>query len=291
MNAILLLKQAAADFMADKATRLSAALAYYAVFSMAPLLIVAISIAGAVFGEDAAGGAVKQELTGSLGPATAEVVQDMIKGAGGGGKGPLMAVVGFTLLLVSATGFFAELKDAMNTVWNITPAKGGGLRALTMDRFLSLVMVLGVGFLLLVSLVVSAVLAAANAWLETMFMVPAVVWHLLNFGVSLAMVTGLFAMIFRILPDAELRWSDVWVGAFLTSALFALGKTLLAVYLGRPGAASMYGAAGALVLILSWVYYTANIVLFGAEFTQVLARSRGREIRASRGCVRTPKED
>jgi membrane protein len=254
MDALALLKSAAADFTADKAPRLSAALAYYSVFSLAPLLLVSISIAGAIFGDEAASGAIRNELTGALGAATAATVEEMIKGAGSSGKGTMMAMVGFGILLVSASGVFAALKDAMNTVWNIEPAPGGGVIHLAMDRMLSLVMVLVIGFLLLVSLVLSAVIAAASSWLQAILPVPWMVLHLVNFAVSLGVVTLLFAMIFKILPDAEVRWSDVWIGAFLTSCLFALGKSLLGLYLGRPEAASTYGAAGALILVLTWVY-------------------------------------
>jgi membrane protein len=173
---------------------------------------------------------------------------------------------------------FNELKEAMNTVWNIAPAKRRGVLKLICDRALSLTMVLVIGFLLLISLVLSAFLTAASSWIGSILPIPLIVWQLVNFSVSLAVVTLLFAMIFKILPEAHVRWSDVWVGAFLTSCLFSLGKFFLALYLGRPEAASTYGAAGALVLILTWVYYSANILLFGAEFTQVYAKARGREI-------------
>ena len=207
----------------------------------------------------------------------------MIKGASNSGNGTLMAIIGFGVLLVSASGVFAELKDAMNTVWNIEPATGGGILSLIKDRILSLTMVLVIGFLLLVSLVLSATIAAANHWISAVMPIPITAWYLLNFGVSLAVVTALFAMIFKVLPDANVRWSDVWTGAFLTSCLFSLGKFLLALYLGRPEAASTYGAAGALILILSWVYYSAAILLFGAEFTQVYAKAKGQRIVARGG--------
>lgn len=278
MNAITLLKTAGADFIADKAMRLSAALAYYSVFSLAPLLIVAISIAGAVFGEDAARGAVKGQLQGAVGDDAASAIQEMIKGVSREGNGPVMAVVGFVILLASASGVFAQLKDALNTVWNVDPPDGGGVISMAMDRILSLAMVLVIGFLLLVSLVLSAAITAASTWLQTKVPIPIFTLHLINFALSVGVVTLLFAMVFKILPDAKVRWSDVWTGAFLTALLFTLGKVLLALYLGRRGAASAYGAAGALVLILSWVYYSANILLFGAEVTQVYAKMKGRGI-------------
>ena len=285
MKTLALIKAAAGEFMADNAMRLSAALAYYSVFSLAPLLIVAISIAGAAFGEEAARGAVQEQLTGAIGAQAALAVQEMINGARKSGNNSLMALVGVGVLLVSASGVFAQLKDAMNAVWGLETKPGRGIASLVRDRFLSLTMVLVIGFLLLVSLILSAVIAAATSYLTVLIPVPPVVWRLAAFLVSLGVVTLLFAMIFKILPDADVRWRDVWTGAFITSILFSIGKILLALYLGRQEAASTYGAAGALVLILSWVYYSANILLFGAEFTQVYARSRGRAISPAAGAV------
>jgi membrane protein len=278
MKWIGILKDTGAAFVADKAMRLSAALAYYSIFSLAPLLIVAISIAGTIFGEKAARGAVKEELTGAIGPDAAATVQEMILGVNSGGKNGIMALVGFGILLLTASGVFAQLKDAMNTVWNIRPKPGRGIVALVWDRLLSLTMVLVIGFLLLVSLLLSAVMTAAMTWLGELLPVHPLILVVVNGSVSLAVVTLLFAMIFKILPDAEIRWQDVWAGAFITACLFGFGKFLLAIYLARQGGSSAYGAAGALILILTWVYYSANILLFGAEFTQVLARYRGRRI-------------
>lgn len=278
MNVWVLLKSAAAGFMADKALRLSAALAYYSVFSFAPLLIVAIAIAGSIFGEEAARGAIKYELAGALGPQTAATVEEMIKGAGQANHGKVMAYVGFAVLLVSASGVFAQLKDALNTVWNITPAGKSGVVSFLKDRVLSLAMVMSIGFLLLVSLVLSATIAAAHHWIAVAMPIPEFAWRALNSTVSLAVITLLFAMIFKFLPDAAIRWRDVWTGAFLTSCLFSVGKFLLALYLGRPETASTYGAAGAVVLILMWVYYSSGILLFGAEFTQAYAKAKGRTI-------------
>ena len=286
MNALQLLKTTASEWMSDKSMRLSAALAYYSVFSLAPLLIVAISIAGAIFGEDAARGAVREQLTGALGSEAALAVQEMISGASKSGNNAIMAVVGVVVLLISASGVFAQLKDAMNTVWQIELKPGRGIFAIARDRFLSLAMVLVIGFLLLISLVLSATLAAATSYLASILPIPGFMWILLSFVISISVVTLLFAMIFKILPDATVEWRDVWTGAFLTACLFSIGKLLLALYLGRQEAASTYGAAGALILILSWVYYSANILLFGAEFTQVYARSRGRQIEPKVGAKR-----
>ena len=252
---------------------MSAALAYYSVFSLAPLLIVAISIAGAIFGGEAARGAIKEQLEGSIGPEAARAVQEMIEGASQSGDSKWMAMLGCGILLVSAAGVFSELKGALNVIWETEAPKGNGILNFLKDRGLSLAMVLVIGFLLLISLIISAALAAATTWLERVLVIPPVIWSLLNFFLSLGVITVLFAMIFKLLPDTPVRWRDVWTGALLTSALFSIGKTGLALYLGRPGAATTYGAAGALVLILLWVYYSANILLFGAEFTKVCAKS------------------
>lgn len=273
-----LFKETAGAFMAHKAMRLSAALAYYSVFSLAPLLMVAISIAGAFFGDQATRGAVESELAGAIGRDAARTLQEMLVGVSREGEGGGMALVGSGILLVSASGVFVQLKDAMNAVWGIRPKAGRGFFAMVRDRLLSLTMVLGIGFLLLITLLLSTAVSVATDWLGGPPPVHPFLVLLANGAVSLAVVTVLFAVIFKILPDAEIEWRDVWEGAFITSCLFGLGKSLLAIYLVKWSGPSAYGAAGALILVLTWVYYSANILLFGAEFTQVLAGSRGRRI-------------
>lgn len=286
MTTFALLKETVKEFVADKAMMLSAALAYYSVFSLAPLLIIAISIAGAIFGDDAARGVIEGQLSGSVGRESAIAVQGMLESAGRDGDSKLMALVGVTILLVTASGVFAQLKDAMNTVWGIEEKPGGGIKGFLKTRMLALSMVLVIGFLLLVSLVLSTAIAAATKWVGGALPLPAFIFQFLSFTFSIGIVTLLFAMIFKILPDAEVQWRDVWSGAFLTAVLFTIGKFLLALYLGREGAASAYGAAGALILLLSWVYYSANILLLGAEFTQVYANYRGRAIEPKENAVR-----
>lgn len=273
-----LLKETVSEFMADKAMRLSAALAYYSVYSLAPLLIIAISIAGAIFGDDAARGAIEYQLTNAIGRDSAVAVQDMLTAVHLEGKSTVMTIVGIAVLLFAATGVFAQLKDAMNTIWGIKVKPGGGVKTFVRKRLLAFSLVLVIGFLLLVSLVLSAAVAAATKWLGDAMPMPGHVFGVLSFVISVGVVTLLFAMIFKILPDAEVRWKDVWIGAFITSILFSVGKLLLALYFGREGAASAYGAAGALILLLSWVYYSACILMLGAEFTQVYARRKGRQI-------------
>jgi membrane protein len=275
-----MLRDAATDFRDDHALRLAAALAYYSAFSLAPLLLIAISIAGAVFGEEAARGAVQGQIAGAMGERAAAGIEAMIASARDSGRSGIMAGVGVLLLLLAASGVFGQLQDALDTIWEVEPRASGGLRAFLLKRFLSLTMVLGTGFLLLVSLVLSAVVSAFTGAFERWLAVPGFVWQTLSFLLSFGVVTSLFAMIFKFLPDARVRWRDVWAGAAMTAALFTVGKFLLALYLGRSEAASAFGAAGALVLVLTWVYYSSLILLFGAELTQVYARARGREIGA-----------
>ena len=281
-----LLKDTFKDFMDDKAMRLSAALAYYSVFSLAPLLIIAISIAGAIFGEDAARGAIRDQLASAMGDASAQAVQEMIKSAHREGQSWMMTLVGLGILLVTASGVFSQLKDAMNTVWDIEQKPGFNLKELVKGKLTALSMVLVIGFLLLISLVLSTSVAAVTNWMGNSLPIPALVFQVISFVISIGVVTVLFAMIFKVLPDADVQWKDVWSGAFITAVLFSLGKMLLALYLGREAAASSYGAAGALILLLSWVYYSANILLFGAEFTQVYARRKGRAIEPTENAMR-----
>ncbi|HVP27905.1 MAG TPA: YihY/virulence factor BrkB family protein [Myxococcota bacterium] len=280
LSCLRMLRDAATDFRDDHALRLAAALAYYSAFSLAPLLLIAISIAGAVFGEEAARGAVQGQIAGAMGERAAAGIEAMIASARDSGRSGIMAGVGVLLLLLAASGVFGQLQDALDTIWEVEPRASGGLRAFLLKRFLSLTMVLGTGFLLLVSLVLSAVVSAFTGAFERWLAVPGFVWQTLSFLLSFGVVTSLFAMIFKFLPDARVRWRDVWAGAAMTAALFTVGKFLLALYLGRSEAASAFGAAGALVLVLTWVYYSSLILLFGAELTQVYARARGREIGA-----------
>lgn len=273
-----LTKQTAGQWQKDNARRISAALAYYSVFSLAPLLLIAVAVAGIVFGEQAAQGAIEEKLEGAIGRDSAVAVEEMVESARRTGENGTVAVIGIGLLLFSATGVFAQLKEAMNSVWGIREKPGQGIRSFLTSRFLSLSMIVVIAFLLVVSLMVSTFLTVAGDWVGGILAVHPVLWRVVSFVAALAIITFLFALVFKVLPDARIQWRDVWTGAFLTALLFSIGKFLLALYLGREGAASAPGAAGALILILSWVFYTSNIILFGAEFTQVWARHRGREI-------------
>ena len=269
----LLFKTTVTQWFEDQPFQLASSLSYYTLFSVAPLLIVAIGVAGLAFGREAAQGQIVAELQGLVGEAGARAVQDMVEASRRPQAGILATVIGVATLLLGATGAFAELKSALNVVWDV-PEQGGGLKALLLGRLWSFAMVLAVGFLLMVSLVVSAALAAADGlfrWIG----VPQAAAQLANAAVSFLIITVLFALIFKFLPDTEVAWSDVWAGAVFTSALFAVGKAGIGLYLGKSGLASTYGAAGSVVILVVWVYYAAQIFFFGAEMTQAYARRHG----------------
>src|SRR5688572_12875390 len=273
-----LLKEAASDWSRDRAPRLGAALAYYTVFSIVPLLIVIIALIGLFFGEDAAQSAIMGQISSLVGEQSAGAIKDMIQRAEQPSTGLVATVVAVITLLFGASGVFGQLQDALNTVWGVEPKEGRGVWGFIKDRFLSFVAVVGTGFLLLVSLVLSSALAALGKWFSGVLPLPEVLLQALNFMVSFVVITGLFALIFKVLPDARVAWRDVWVGAALTAALFTIGKFAIGLYLGKSNVASAYGAAGSLVIVLVWVYYSAQILLYGAEFTQVYANRLGERI-------------
>jgi membrane protein len=273
-----MLKEAAADWSQDNAPRLGAALSYYTIFSLAPLLLISIGVAGLFFGQEAAQGRIVHQIDGLLGTDGAKTVEEMLENARKPATGTLATMAGFVTLIFGATGAFTELRSSLNTVWEVETPPTRGIFGMVKARFLSFTLVLGVGFLLLVSLVVSAALAAAGSLLDGRLPGGDAVLQALNFVVSLAAVTLLFAMIYKLLPDTHVEWHDVWFGAGVTAALFTLGKTLIGLYLGRSSVGSAYGAAGSLVIILVWVYYAAQILFFGAELTQVYARRHGSRI-------------
>ena len=271
-------KEAAADWSHDRAPRLGAALAYYTVFSLVPFLVVVIALIGMVLGQEAAQSAILSHIATMVGDQSAAAIKDMIRRADQPSTGLVATVLAVVTLLFGASGVFGQLQDALNTVWGVEPKEGRGVWGFIKDRFLSFVAVLGTGFLLLVSLILSSALAAFGKWFSGLLPLPEALLHLFNFVLSFVVVTGLFALIFKVLPDAKVAWRDVWVGALLTAALFTIGKYALGLYLGKSNVASAYGAAGSLVLILVWVYYSAQILLYGAEFTQVYANRLGERI-------------
>jgi len=270
-----LLRQTYAEWSRDNCLRLGAALAYYTIFSLAPLLVIVIAVAGFAFGERAAEGQIADQLAGLLGPEGAAGVQGMIKNASQAQTGLVATVVGLATLLLGATSVFTELHAALNDVWNVPPRESWSWWDLVRARVSGFTIILGIGFLLLVSLVLSALLAGLHGRMGTLFPGAPLILQLLDLAGSFAVVTLLFAMIFKILPDLELRWGDVWAGAAFTSLLFGVGKLAIGFYLGRAGAGSVYGAAGSLVIVLLWVFYSSQLLFFGAEFTQVWAHRRG----------------
>lgn len=281
-----LLKETSQEWINDNAMRLAAALSYYTVFSLAPLMLAAISIAGLVFGEEAATGRIFKELNTMVGPAVAASVQQMVESARKPEMGYTGAILGFLMGLFGASGVFGELMGSLNQIWGVKPPEGNGIWLWIKGRFLSIGMVMGVCFLLLVSLLVSAMLTVvAEVGLGGMTSVAAVVGQVLSFLLSYGVVTVLFAAMFKFLPGTSIEWRDVWTGASVTALLFAVGKWGLEQYLARADVASGYGAAGALALLLVWVYYSAQIFFFGAEFTEVYSRRYG-----SRSHLPAPRE-
>jgi membrane protein len=241
---LALFKQAFKEFGDDKATRLGASLAYYTIFSIAPLLLIAIAIAGMVFGKEAAQGQIYGQLRSVLGPAAAESIQTMIGNAAKPKAGSLATIIGVITLIFGASGVFSQLKDALNSIWNVDAKKSAGVMGMIKDRFLSVSMVFSVGFLLLVSLIVDAAIAAVGKYASSHLPGGDAIWQILQLALSFAVVTVLFAMIFRYLPDIKVEWRDVWFGAAFTSFLFVLGKFLLGIYLGKAAVGSSFGAAG-----------------------------------------------
>lgn len=262
----------------DNVTRLAASLAYYTLLSIAPLIILAVAVAGLAFGQDAARQHISGQLSGVVGVGAAGAIESIAKNARAPGSGVVGIVVGIVVLLFGASGVFGELQSALNTVWEVAPKPGRGIWGIVKDRFFSFTMVVGVAFLLLVSLVISAALTWVGEVFASSLPGGAVVWQVLNFCISLGVVTALFALMFKTLPDVHIQWRDVWVGSAVTAALFTLGKFGLGIYLGSAGVSSAYGAAGSIVALVIWVYYSSQVLLIGAEFTQVYAKRHGSRI-------------
>lgn len=273
-----LMKEAFIEWQQDKASLLAAALAYYTVFSITPLLVIAIAIAGAVFGREAAQGEIVQQINQLVGQQGAEAIETALKNANQPELGSIASIISIVVLLIGASGVFAQLQEALNTVWNVKPKPNSGIWGFIRKRLLSFGVVLAIGFLLLVSLIFSAVLSGISKLQIGILPGVTSLWQWLNFAISFGVITLLFALIYKYLPDVKIRWKDVWVGAIITALLFTIGKYLIGLYLGRGSLGSAYGAAGSLIVFLAWVFYSAQILLFGAEFTQVYTRKYGRKI-------------
>lgn len=270
-----LFKDAANEWVGDKASKLSAALAYYSVFSIAPLLVITISISGLFFGREAAQGEVANQLEGLAGESTATAIQSLVQSANHEATSLVATLIGLVTLLFGASGLFGELKDSLNMIWGVSVKPGRTIKTLIRDRFLSFTMVLGIGFLLMISLITSAILSAVSAFMQSYLPMPEAVWRTLDLVISFTGTTVLFGLIFKVLPDVQIRWRDVVIGAAVTALIFTIGKIGIGLYLGTSGISSSYGAAGSAIIILMWVYFSSSLLFFGAEFTKVYARKYG----------------
>jgi membrane protein len=286
-NVFGLLKQTFQEWLGDKAPQLGAALAYYTVFSLAPLILVVLAIVGVIFRDDPAGtwNKITEQMSYFLDPSAVQVVQSIAQKASEPGKSTIATIIGVALAIFGASGVFGQLQDALNTIWGVKAKPGGGIWAFLRNRFLSFAMVAGVCFLLLVSLTLESLLKAFSHYVQTVLPGGIVVALAVYFIFDFAVVVLLFAMIFKFLPDVQIQWRDVWIGAVITAILFGIGKWMLGFYLGSGAAGSAYGAASSLITLLLWVYYSSQILLFGAEFTQVYAARAGRAFKPTEYAV------
>ncbi len=283
-----LTKETYKNWNEDEPFRLSAIVAYYAIFSLPALMIIIISVAGIIFGEKAVQGEVSAQIGGMIGKDAASSVETMIANSHAEGNTIIATIIGIATLLFGATGVFYHLQISLNHIWNVKPAPDQGIKKLLMDRATSLGVVIAIGFLLLISLLLTSALSAFSVWISGNlpdFMVY--LFFIIEFVISFGVITVLFAMIFKILPDVQIKWRTVWVGAGITALLFVIGKFALGIYFGKANPGSAFGAAGSVILILLWVSYSCLILFFGAEFTQVYAKKYGHEIMPSSHAIRT----
>lgn len=277
-SVLRLLRQTVVEWSEDKAPQLGASLAFYSALSIAPLLVIALGVAASFLDEQTARGRVIQEFRGLVGSEGGKAIEDMIDSANKPGTGVVATILSIVTLLFGASGVFGQLQDALNTIWEVKPKSGRGILGFIRDRFLSFAMVLGVAFLLLVSLLLTTAIAALGLSVDRL--PDGLHWlaQFINFTVSFVIIAVLFALIFKLLPDVKMAWSDVWLGAVVTAVLFAVGKLAIGLYLGHSAMASSYGVAGSFVVLLVWTYYSAQILFFGAELTQVYANTFGSRI-------------
>ncbi len=287
----IVIRQAGEAWIDDRAPRIGAALAFYTALSLSPLLVILLAIAGLAYGEDAARGEVSDQIKGFVGESGAAAVEAVLANAKKPESGVLALIVGIVTLLIGATGVFGELQEAMNDVWKVRSKRGRPIMTYLKTRFLSLGMVVGVGFLLLVSLTLSTALEAVGRYATGLLPGMAGLLQILNFLVTFGIETFLFGMIFKVLPDANLAWRDVAFGASITAVLFNIGKYVIGLYIGITSVGSSFGAAGSVVAFLVWIYYSTQIVLFGAEITKVVAERAGRRIAPSSGAEAIPGAD
>ncbi len=282
-KAFELIKQTFQQWSEDRAPRLAAALAFYTAFALAPVLVITLALVGLFINQSSAQTYIEQQMASLAGTQGRELISSMLNASTNLGANALASIVSLVVLFLGSTGLFLQLQDALNTMWEVQAKPGRGIWRLVRERIFSFGMVLGIGFLLLVSLLISAALAALGTWTSGLFPGLQALMQMLNFFISLFVVTALFALVFKFVPDAVIAWKDVWLGAFVTAVLFTIGKVLIGLYLGNGTVTTGFAAAGALVVILLWVYYSAQILFFGAEFTQVYANKYGSKI--------TPEKD
>jgi membrane protein len=279
LNAWCILKNTFIGFDNDRGFKLSASLSYYTVFSLAPLLLLLISLAGFFFGKEAIQGQIFSEMNGLIGDQAAAQIQEIIKNMELSGKTSSAIIIGAITLLIGATSVFVEIQDSINIIWKVKAKPKRGWVKILKDRLLSSSLIVGLSFLLIVSFMVDGVLLALNDWLKSYFPdVTVILFQILSALLSFGVISVLFGVIFKVLPDAKVHWKDVRKGAFFTSCLFMLGKFLIGFYIEQSNAGSAYGAAGSLIIILVWVYYTAAILYVGAEFTRVYSDFNGTKI-------------
>ncbi len=269
------LKEVFDEWSRDDALSLGAALAYYTMFSMAPLLVLVIAIAGLIFGRQAAQGEIVTQIQNVMGEAGAKTIEEMIVRASQPSSGVLATVVSLVTMFFGASGAFGQLQSSLNKIWDVQHKVRGGIRGQLRRRASAFLMIMGAGALLFLSVAASTSLSVVHGWLDQYFPVLSQVLPIANFLLSFAVITALFALILKMLPDVRIEWGDVWLGAAVTALLFTIGKAGIGVYLGRAGVTSVYGAAGSLVLVLLWIYYSAQLLFLGAEFTEVYSRRYG----------------
>jgi membrane protein len=289
-NVWILIKKTIKDWLEDGAPRLAAALSYYAIFSLVPLLVIAIGIAGLFFQQGEVKAQVADQIAGVVGADAAETVMGWLDATATREGGIIATILGFLALLFGATGFFGQLQTSLNIVWEVHPAPNRGVKGMLKDRFTSFLLILFIGLLLLVLMVLNTVLSTMGDFIENLLPGGQIIWMVVNYAINLALVVVLFAAIFKVLPDVQIRWRDVWVGALATAVLFVIGQILIGLYLSNAAVGSAYGAAGSAVIFLLWIYYSTQILFLGAEFTQVYARRHGTEILPTENAISLREE-
>ncbi len=273
-----LIRQTIQQWTEDRASRLAAALAFYTAFALTPVLVIALAVVGLFVNSSSAEALIEQQMAALAGTQGRQLIAGMLNASINLSSNSIVGIISLVVLFLGATGIFIQLQDALNTMWEVQLKPRRSIWRLVRERLFSLGVILGIGFLLLVSLLVSAALAAFGKWSSGLFPAFQTLLQMINFFLSLLVITVLFALLFKYVPDAVIAWKDVWLGAFVTAVLFTIGKTVIGLYLGNGAVTSRFGPAGALVILLLWVYYSAQIFLFGAEFTQVYANTYGSKI-------------